>query len=56
MIAAFARLLPARHRRGLIVTPFTILRWHRQLLNLRPSPATPQLRSTTSNDTTSSAD
>jgi hypothetical protein len=35
MIAALARLLPARRRPGLIVTPSTILRWHRQLLNRR---------------------
>ena len=35
MIAALARLPPARRRRGLIVAPSTILRWHRQLLNRR---------------------
>jgi len=35
MIAALARLLPARRRRELIVTPSTILRWHRQLLSRR---------------------
>src|SRR3954447_16894303 len=28
VIAALARLLPARRRRGLLVTPATILRWH----------------------------
>jgi transposase len=33
--AAFARLLPARRRLGLIVTPSTILRWHRQLVTRR---------------------
>ena len=32
MIAALARLLPARRRYGLLVTPATILRWHRQLV------------------------
>ena len=32
MIAVLAQLLPARRRLGLIVTPSTILRWHRQLL------------------------
>ena len=35
MIAVLARLLPARRRLGLIVTPSTILRWHRQLLTRR---------------------
>jgi putative transposase len=35
MIAALARLLPTRRRRGLIITPSTILRWHRQLLTRR---------------------
>ena len=29
--AALARLLPHRRRRGLIVTPATLLRWHREL-------------------------
>jgi putative transposase len=32
VIAALARLLPVRRRRGLLVTPSTILRWHRQLV------------------------
>jgi putative transposase len=32
VIAALARLLPARRRLGLLVTPSTILRWHRQLI------------------------
>jgi putative transposase len=31
-IAALARLLPARHRCGFLITPATILRWHRQLV------------------------
>ena len=35
LTAALARLLPARRRRGLIVTPSTIPRWHRQLLTRR---------------------
>jgi putative transposase len=30
VIAVLARLLPAHRRRGLLVTPATILRWHRQ--------------------------
>jgi hypothetical protein len=29
VIAALARLLPVRRRVGLLVTPATILRWHR---------------------------
>jgi putative transposase len=32
VIAALARLLPAHRRLGLLVTPATILRWHRQLV------------------------
>jgi putative transposase len=35
VIAALARLLPARRRRGFLVTPATILRWHRQLIRRR---------------------
>jgi putative transposase len=35
MIAALARLLPARRRRGFLVTPATILRWHRHLIRRR---------------------
>ena len=35
MIAALARLLPACRRRGLLVTPATILRWHRHLVRRR---------------------
>ena len=35
MIAALARLLPARRRHGFLVTPATILRWHRQLVARR---------------------
>jgi hypothetical protein len=35
LTAALVRLLPARRRRGLIVIPSTILRWHRQLLTRR---------------------
>jgi hypothetical protein len=33
LIAALTRLLPTRRRLGLLVTPATILRWHRQLLS-----------------------
>jgi hypothetical protein len=32
LIAALTRLLPTRTRLGLIVTPATILRWHRRLV------------------------
>jgi transposase InsO family protein len=32
LFAALARLLPPRRRRGLIVTPQTLLRWHRELV------------------------
>jgi putative transposase len=32
LLAALARLLPQRRRRGLIVTPQTLLRWHRELV------------------------
>jgi transposase len=35
LIAAFTRLLPVHRRRGLLVTPATILRWHRQLIARR---------------------
>src|SRR6478735_7944618 len=35
VIAALARLLPACRRRGLLVTPATILRWHRHLVRRR---------------------
>jgi putative transposase len=35
VIAALARLLPARRRRGLLVTPATILRWHQHLARRR---------------------
>jgi putative transposase len=35
VIAVLARLLPARRRVGLLVTPSTILRWHRQLIARR---------------------
>jgi hypothetical protein len=37
VIAALTRLLPARRRRGFLVTPATILRWHRQLVRRRRS-------------------
>src|SRR5215208_4882290 len=35
VIAALARLLPVRRRGGLLVTPSTILRWHRLLVARR---------------------
>ena len=35
LLAALTRLLPVRRRRGLLVTPATILRWHRQLITRR---------------------
>jgi putative transposase len=34
-IAALARLLPYRHRHSLLVTPATLLRWHRELVRRR---------------------
>src|SRR4051794_31076255 len=43
LIAALTRLLPLRRRLGLLVTPATILRWHRQLIARRSTtqPARP---------------
>ena len=35
MITALTRLLPTRRRLGLLVTPSTILRWHRRLVSRR---------------------
>jgi putative transposase len=35
LIAALTRLLPAHRRHGLLITPATILRWHRQLVTRR---------------------
>ena len=35
VIAALARLLPVRRRHGMLVTPSTVLRWHRQLVARR---------------------
>ena len=35
VIAALARLLPTRRRRAFLITPATILRWHRQLVRRR---------------------
>src|SRR5436190_17783411 len=32
LLAALARLLPPRRRDGLVVTPQTLLRWHRELV------------------------
>lgn len=31
-LAALSRVLPSQRRQGLIVTPQTMLRWHRQLV------------------------
>jgi len=35
LLAALVRLLPSPQRRGLIVTPQTLLRWHRELIRRR---------------------
>jgi len=35
VIAALTRLLPARRRHGFLITPATILRWHRHLVRRR---------------------
>src|SRR5207248_3258039 len=48
LLAALARLLPPRRRHGLIVTPKTLLRWHRELVlrkwaQPRRSPGRPPL-------------
>src|SRR5215471_366605 len=32
LLAALARLLPTRRRHGMVVTPQTLLRWHRELV------------------------
>jgi len=32
LLASLTRLLPVRRRLGLLVTPATVLRWHRQLI------------------------
>ena len=40
LIAALTRLLPTRRRLGLLVTPTTILRWHRELAAGRPDRGT----------------
>ena len=34
-LAAASRLLPPRRRHGLLVTPQTVLRWHRELVRRR---------------------
>ena len=46
LISALTQLLPARLRLGLLVTPATILRWHRQLV-ARHWTTTPTRRETT---------
>ena len=43
LIAALTRLLPTRRRLGMLVTPATILRWHRRLISRRWT--TPPIRS-----------
>ena len=43
VIAALARLLPARRRRGFLITPATILRWHRQLVRRRWTCGVPEV-------------
>jgi putative transposase len=35
LLAAMGPLLPPQHRQGLLVTPQTLLRWHRQLVRRR---------------------
>ncbi len=35
LVAALARLLPHRRRHGLVATPATLLRWHRELVRRR---------------------
>src|ERR671934_3146250 len=35
LLSALARLLPPRRRHGLVVTPQTLLRWHRELVRRR---------------------
>jgi transposase InsO family protein len=47
-LAALARVLPRRRRQGLVVTPQTLLRWHRELVRRkwaqpRRSPGRPQV-------------
>jgi putative transposase len=46
-IAALTRLLPVRRRLGVLITPATILRWHRQLVARRGTtpPSPPSSRS-----------
>jgi hypothetical protein len=34
-LAALARVLPRRQRRGLVVTPQRLLRWHRELVRCK---------------------
>jgi len=38
LLAALARLLPPRRRHGLVVTPQTLLRWHRELVRRKTQP------------------
>lgn len=41
LLAALARLLPPRRRHGLVVTPQTLLRWHRELVRRKWTRARP---------------
>jgi putative transposase len=48
LLAALARVLPPRRRHGLVVTPQTLLRWHRELVRRkwaqpRRSPGRPRV-------------
>src|SRR2546422_764435 len=52
LLAAAARLLPRERRRGFLVTPQTLLRWHRELVRRRwtysrASPGRPSIRAET---------
>jgi hypothetical protein len=40
VLAALTRLLPARRRHGFLITPATILRWHRHLVRRWTTPNT----------------
>jgi putative transposase len=41
-LAALTRILPSSRRRGLIVTPQTLLRWHRELVRRRWTQSNPR--------------
>src|SRR5437588_12999227 len=48
LLAALARLLPPRRRRRLVVTPQTLLRWHRELVRRKWGATTAKSRPSTS--------